>query len=221
MEKRVLYTGIDPAGYAGGKNFFHLPYVSLHYRSLSEMDGKEIFEKIYGYTHLLFSTKFSVKSFFYFMRKWGVPKQYLEPVFVLALGNSTKVALEEEGIAINYIGSDETEEGMVRMLESIDLEGAKLLIPQSGMHRPKLVHFLVEKEISYQEVVLYDLQKERPETKVKLESFDEIVFSTPVAVDAFFEVHDDIPPSVHVHCMGLSTRKKLRERLEIDKKLTV
>ncbi|MCH9811482.1 uroporphyrinogen-III synthase [bacterium] len=221
MDKRVLYTGIDLSAYGGGKNCFHLPYVSLHYRTLSAGDGKEIFEKIYRYTHLLFPTKFAVKSFFYFMRKWNVPKEYLDPVFILALGNSTKKALEEEGITINYIGSDETEEGMVRMLESIDLEGAELLIPQSGMHRPKLIHFLVEKEVSYKEIVLYDLQEERPETEIKLENFDEIVFSTPVAVRAFFDVHKDIPPSIDVHCMGLSTRKKLRDCLEIEKKLSV
>lgn len=223
MDKRILYTGVDPTGFMEGKNFFHLPYVSLHMRSLSTKEIREVFEKIYGYTHLLFTTKFSVKSFFYFMKKWDIPKDYLNPVFILAVGNPTKAALEEEGITINYIGSDETEEGVIRMFESIDLEAANLLIPQSGSAKPKLTHYLVEKGVSYEVIVLYDLLKEHPKTKVRLENFDEVVFTTPVAVDAFFEVHADIPPSIDVHCMGLSTRKRLKEYLdrgtkEIDQK---
>lgn len=226
MEKRVLYTGVDATGYSKEDNFFHLPLVSLHMRSLSIREITEVFEKIYSYSHILFTTKYGVKSFFHFMRELNIPKEHLDPVFILAVGASTKSALEEEGVYITYVGSDETEEGAIRMLEALDLEGANILIPQAGITRPKLIHYLVEKSISYEVVILYDLIKERPYTEINLSKFDEVIFTTPIAVDAFFDIYDDIPAAMEVHSMGLATRCRVKHYLDIrskaiDKKVSI
>ena len=56
--------------------------------------------------------------------------------------------------------------------------------------------------------------------------FDELIFTSPVAVEAFFEIYDDIVPSIEVHAMGMMTRCKLKGYLDasakkIDKKQLV
>lgn len=213
MSKRVLYTGVDPSGYSKEDNFFHFPLVSLHMRNLSIREIKDVFGKIYSYSHILFTSKYGVQSFFRCMKELSIPKEHLDPVFLLAVGEGTKLALEQEGVYIAYVGTDETEQGVIAMLEAIDLEDANILLPQAGMTRPKLIHYLVEKGISYEVIILYDLIKEKPYMKVDLADFDQIIFTTPVGVEAFFDIYDDIPPALEVLPMGLATRCKLKDYL--------
>ncbi|MCH9618750.1 MAG: hypothetical protein SP4CHLAM5_08870 [Chlamydiia bacterium] len=218
MAKRVLYTGVDPSGYSKEDNFFHFPLVSLHMRSLSVREIKDVFEKIYSYSHILFTTKYGVQSFFRCMSALKIPKEHLEPVFLLAVGEGTKRALEQEGVYITYVGSDETEQGAIRMLEALDLEDANILLPQAGITRAKLIHYLVEKSISYEVIILYDLIKQRPYTEVDLADFDKVIFTTPVAVEAFFDIYDDIPVTLDVLSMGLATRCRIKHYLDLKSK---
>lgn len=226
MKKRILYTGVDPSGYLNEADIFHLPLISMKMRSLSIKEIKDVFDKIYGYSHILFTTKYAVQSFFHCMRELNIPKEHLDPVFLLAIGTSTLQALEEEGVYVTYVGSDETEDGVIRLLETLDLEDTKLLLPQAAITRPKLIHYLVEKEISYEVIILYDLLKEKPYVEVDLCDFNEVIFTSPIAVDAFFDIYEDIPPSIQVHSMGLMTRCRLKYYLDksvkkIDKKVSV
>ncbi|MCH9622129.1 MAG: hypothetical protein S4CHLAM20_15640 [Chlamydiia bacterium] len=225
MEKKIIYTGIDPTGYVQDSNVLHFPLISLEMRCLQTSEIKEIFSKIFSYTHILFTSKYAVQAFFFFMKELNIPKEHLDPVFLLAIGRTTLKALENEGVYVGYVGSDETEEGVIRLLETFDLEDSKILLPQAAMAKPKLIHYLVEKGIGYEVVILYDLLKEAPYSKINLKDFDEIIFTSPVAVDAFFEVYEDLPTTMEVHCLGLMTRCRLKsyldETLKIDKKISV
>jgi uroporphyrinogen-III synthase len=225
MEKRIIYTGIDPSGYVQETNVLHFPLISLEMRSLVATEITEIFSKIYSYTHILFTSKYAVQAFFFCMKELNIPKEHLDPVFLLAIGRSTVKALEDEGVYVGYVGSDETEEGVIRLLETFDLEDARLLLPQAAIAKPKLVHYLVEKGIGYEVIILYDLIKEDPYTKINLNDFDEIIFTSPVGVEAFFEIYDDLPPALEVHCLGLLTRCRLKSYLDgvvvVDKKISV
>ncbi len=213
MKKKVLYTGVDPKGYLGEGDVFHYPLVSMKIRSISVKEIIDVFKCIYAYSHILFTSKYAVQAFFHCMREMKVPKEYLESVYILAIGSRTAQEVEKEGVYVTYVGSDETEVGIIRLLETLDLEESKILLPQSPMTRPKLIHYLVEKGIAYEIIILYDLLKEKPYTKVNLEDFDELIFTSPVAVESFFDFHNDIAPSIVVHTMGLMTRCKLKECL--------
>jgi uroporphyrinogen-III synthase len=148
------------------------------------------------------------------MKEMKIPKEYLEAVFILAIGAMTLKEIEKEGVYVTYVGSNETEAGVISLLETLDLEGSTLLLPQSSMTRPKLIHYLVEKGIAYEVIILYDLLKEKPYTKLNLEEFDALIFTSPVGVEAFFEVYEDIIPSMEIHTMGLMTRCTLKKCLD-------
>lgn|GEM_PF-1796557 len=223
MEKKIIYTGIDPEGYLEGESIFHYPLISMKIRNVHSKEIEEAFSKIYAYTHILFTSKYAVRSFFHAMKQLAVPKEHLEPVFLLAIGRSTLKALESEGVYVAYVGSDETEEGVIRLLETLDLDDANILLPQTAMTKPKLIHYLVEKAVSYEVIILYDLIKERPYYQINLADFHKIVFTAPVSVDVFFEIFDDLPPSLEVHALGLMTRCRVKRYLDdkmkkIDKK---
>jgi uroporphyrinogen-III synthase len=213
MRKKILYTGIEHKQMEKNADIFHFPLISMRRRNLSIKEIKEIFERLYYYSHILFTSKYAVQSFFLSMKELNIPKEHLESVFLLAIGPSTMEALAKEGVYITYAGSDETEEGAIRLLESLDLKDSKILLPQSGMTRAKLIHYLVEKEIFYDLIVLYDLYKQHPQIKVDLKDFNEIIFTSPVAVEAFFDIYEDLPPTLQVHCMGMMTRCKLKNFL--------
>ena len=225
MEKKSIYTGIDPSGYLQETSILHFPLISLQMRDLRINEIKEVFSKIYGYSHILFTSKYAVRAFFYCMSQLNIPKEHLEPIFLLAIGSATAKELEKEGVYVGYVGTDETEEGAKRLLETLDLEDAKVLLPQSAVIRPKLIHYLVENAINYEVIILYDLKKEKPYSKINLHDFDDIIFTSPVAVEAFFDIYDDIPPTLEVHCLGMMTRCRLKSYLDdavkIDKKISV
>ena len=220
MKKKILYTGIEPCETLNNAEVFHLPLISMKRRSLSIKETKDVFDHIYSYSHILFTSKYAVQSFFLCMKELNIPKEYLDPVFLLAIGSSTLKALEKEGVYINYVGSDETEEGAIRLLESLDLKDAKLLLPQAGMTRAKLIHYLVEKGVFYDVIILYDLFKQKPYEAIDLKNFDEIIFTSPVAVDAFFDIYEDLPHTLQVHSMGMMTRCKLKSYLNDKNKKT-
>jgi len=226
VEKKIIYTGIDPKGYLEGESIFHYPLISMKMRSVHTKEIEEVFAKIYAYSHILFTSGYAVRSFFHAMKELGIPKEHLEPVFLLAIGRSTLKALELEGVYVAYVGSDETEEGVIRLLETLDLEEANILLPQTAVTKPKLIHYLVAKLVSYEVIILYDLIKERPYFEVNLSDFHKIVFTAPVSVDAFFEIFDDLPPYLEVHALGLMTRCRVKTYLDdkmkkIDKKSSV
>lgn len=221
----MIYTGIDPSAYLAEANILHYPLITFQMRNMNTLEVKEIFSQIYSYTHILFTSKYAVEAFFTCMKELNIPKEHLEPVFLLAIGSSTVRAIEAEGVYVGYVGTDETEEGTIRLLETLDLEDAKVLLPQAAVTRPKLIHYLIEKGVTYEVAILYDLLKNRPYSHIDLANFDEIVFTSPVSVSAFFDIYDDLPPSLKVHCLGLMTRCKLKSfmdnRLKIDKKVSV
>lgn len=219
MRKKILYTGVDPKGVEIDADVTHHPLISMRMRSTTVKEINDVFGSIYKYSHILFTSKYAVQTFFHCMKEMNVPREYLESVYLLAIGPMTAEEIEKEGVYVHYVGSDETEVGIIRLLETLDLEDSKVLLPQSAMTRPKLIHYLVEKSIAYEIIILYDLLKEKPDAKLQLEDFDELIFTSPVAVEAFFDLYGDIIPSLIVHTKGLMTRCKLKACL--DKKQLV
>ena len=224
MSRRILYTGIEPDRAYEGEEIFHMPLLEMEMRSCSNKETQNVFTHLADYSHLLFTSKYSVQAFFSHLKELGISKDYLKNHFILAIGTSTYKALESEGIYINYMGNDETEIGMVRLLENIDLSDSSILIPQSCVTSPKLVHYLIEKSISYEVVILYDILKKKPYFHMDLSNFDLLVFTSPVAVDRFFELYKDIPVNIDIECLGVMTRCHLKHHLDtigkqIDKKI--
>lgn len=219
--KAVLYLGIDPKYFKTKKPVIHCPLVEIVARPMESMEIKRVFANILDYSHVIFTSKSAVNIFFKYFRAFGYKMNQLKGKYLIAVGQLTAHYLKAEGITPTYIAADETGDGVIRVLSSLDLEKANVLLPKSSSARPLLAHFLVEREIRHQICVLYDSYFRKPTVLPSLGDIEEIVFPSPAAVDGFFSLYSDIPSNVELHPIGSAAREALRQKLSEQKKLVM
>lgn len=212
-EKAVLYLGVDPKHFKTEKPLIHCPLVEIVARPIDSMEIKQIFGSLFNYTHIIFTTKSAVRIFFEYFQLFGYSKDQLRDRYIIAVGAMVASFIKEEGVNPTYIASDESMEGIVRLLSSLDLNHAKVLFPKSCMAKPMLAHFLVEQEIHHQICTLYDIYHRKPFQLPDLTEVDEVIFPDPNTVDVFFSLFEEVPADVKLHPIGGATREALRIKL--------
>lgn len=218
-KKAVLYTGIDPKHFKTTKPLIHLPLMEIVARPFDSMEITAVLDEVLEYTHFIFTSKSSVKIFFDYYRKANYEVNLLQDKYIIAIGQVTAYYLKEEGIIPTYIAADETEASLIRVLSSIDLKDAKILLPRSSDAKPILSHFLVEHDVHHRVCTLYDTYGYRPFEVPPVEDFDEVIFTEPCTVESFFKLYEEIPLNVKLHPIGDATREALREQLH-QRKMT-
>jgi uroporphyrinogen-III synthase len=212
-EKAVLYLGVDPKYFQTEKPLIHLPLIEVVARTKDSIEIKEVFSEIDLYTHIIFSSRNAVKVFFDYLRQARHHVSELKHKYIIAIGQMSAHALKEEGATPTYIAADETQSGVIRVLSSLDLSDAYVLLPKSSSARPILSHFLVEHEIKHRACIFYDVYAVKPFITPDLDEIDEIVFTDPSAVEAFFNLYPEISPEIRLHPLGESSRIALRKAL--------
>lgn len=210
---KVLYLGSDASHYKTAKEVLTLPLVKVIARPFESLEVRQVFESLEDFTHIIFGSKSSVTIFFNYLYRSGHDLEDLEKVYLIAVGAVPAHYLKKEGVNPTYISADETGEGVIRVLSSIDLSKANVLLPKSSSVRPALHHFLVEHEVKHQLFVLYDLYEDHPKKLPSLDEIDEIVFTSPKTVDSFFHLYSDLPDRIDLHPLGYMTREHLRKKL--------
>lgn len=211
--KKVLYVGLDPTHYHTHKPVIHLPLIEIDARPYDSLEVQEILSQIFTFSHIIFTSKSSVKIFIKYFKRACYEIDELQKLHLIAIGPVTAHFLKASGLNPAYIAADETQEGVMRVLSSLDLTDANILLPKSSSARPVLAHYLVEHNIRHRICILYDMYKKRPDYVPNLEEFDEVIFTTPKCVECFFEIFPDIPSSISFHPMGTVTRDVLRNKL--------
>ncbi len=214
VRKHALYLGVDPSHFKSDKIVVHMPLIKIIKRPINSKDLLRIFEHLPEYTHIVFTSKSSVRIFLAYLKIHGHLIEELLLKYIIAIGHVTAYYLKSEGIEPSYISADESEEGLVRVLASLDLKDAYLLLPKSSVSRPHLIHFLVEHEVRHQICILYDTMEDIPKEPIDLDSIDEVIFTNPHTVDAFFSIYSEIPLSIKLHPLGNVTREALRAKLK-------
>ncbi len=212
--KHALYLGVDPTHFKSDKEIVHMPLIKIVRRQVDSKELMKIFEHIPDYTHIVFTSKSSVRIFLAYFKRHGHLVKELLGKHIIAIGHMTAYYLKEEGLLPSYIAADETEEGVVKVLASLDLKDAYVLLPKSSVPRTLLTHFLVEHEVRHQVCVLYDALEEIPEEPIDLELIDEVVFTNPLTVEVFFSLYAEIPSFIKLHPLGNVTREALRAKIK-------
>ena len=214
--KKVFYSGLDPSHYHTHKEVVHVPLVEIDARPFDSLEIQEVFSDIYSFSHIIFTSKSSAQIFLRYFRRASYEMKDLDRLHIIAIGPVTAHYLQLAGLEPSYIAADETQEGVIRVLSSLDMTEANVLIPKSSSARPVLAHYLVEHNIHYRICILYDMYKKRPDILPDLNDFDEVVFTTPRCVESFFDIYHDFPSGIDFHAMGSYTRETLREKLAKD-----
>jgi uroporphyrinogen-III synthase len=126
----------------------------------------------------------------------------------IAVGAATAAALEKFGVRA-MIAPFATQEGVIALLDTLDLGSARIGWPRSSRARPVLANYLTKRGLSFVGIDLYETVAQRVEPVPDLRLFDEIVFTSPSTVDAFFEIFGHIPSGKKIVAIGPVTADRL------------
>lgn len=180
MAKKILVTGLNPELYHDRGDVIHQPLIRLEPIPFKLPD-------LSSYDWLIFTSRFAVEAFLK-RASWEVPK-------VVAIGELTAAALEDRGIKVDLIPSDESSKGIVAVLQKLDIKGGKILIPCSNLARNYLAEGLKGLGASVDKLIVYNNVKTEVEP-IDLRGIDEIIFSSPSTVNNFFTVYGRLPEGI-------------------------
>ncbi|MEM8727150.1 MAG: hydroxymethylbilane synthase [Chlamydiota bacterium] len=208
QKTKALYLGLNPKHY--GKEVIHLPIIEVIPRSFDDPAIVSALADIPNYTHLIFTSKTAVAIFDRYLEKKGFSPEDLKGKTVIAIGAITAKSLREKGIGVDRVAASETQEGIVHLLALDDMDRSYVFLPQSSKARPALAQTLMLRGIRHQRCILYDTKPKIPPFKHDLESFDEIIFTSPSTIDAFRKIFGEIPGHKKITAIGPVTRSRLK-----------
>lgn len=197
--KKVLYLGTDPHHFECDRKIVHLPLIQI----IPCEEAKEAFQEMEKYTHLIFTSKNAVEIFFSFYKE-----KLINKIFV-SVGKVTAKHLEAHGYTPQLVAREETQEGIIQLLKNENLSDAYLFLPRSSLSRPILVDFLRAAGVAFCAVTLYKTELLKPKVVPDLNEFEEIIFTSPSTVEAFFQLFQNIPMNVKLTPIGPITSKAL------------
>jgi uroporphyrinogen-III synthase len=199
--KNILYLGTDPTNFHHNGNLIHYPVIRIVPRALNA-EIMAAFADLPQYTHVIFTSKHAVDIFFSYRRE-------IDGKQIVAVGKITAEKLEKYGCSANLIAKDETQEGIITELNKQNLKNAYIFLPRSSLSRPALTNYLTSRNIRYCACDFYDTLPARPATPFDLSLIDEIVFTSPSTVEAFFKIHPVLPKKIKLTPIGPVTKDAL------------
>ncbi len=213
--KWVLFTGLSQERFFNKGVYFHLPLIKIeplyNYR---EFDN--YVENIRNFDWIVFASRYGVEYFFKRLKAIGYDSRLLSNIKIGAIGNSTKNRLLDFGIIADLVPKKESAEGLVAEFKNLDIEGKRIFLPRSdisdkGLEKAfKKLGARVTTSFAYKNVMPEDLPD------LELNTFNEIMFTSPSAVRNFKRRYKKIPQSVKVRCIGDVTLKEAKKWHLID-----
>lgn len=205
----LLYLGTDPTKYVSDAIVTHCKMIEIVPRKFDSFDIKYQMEDLADYTHIIFTSKHAVNIFMEALHFYGYSKECLKKKEYLVIGSSTAKALQDAGINHMHVAAKETQEGVIDLLDILNLEQSYIFYPRSSRARPTLSYYLRIRQLRHQICDLYDTKAASLIDLPILSEFDEVVFTSPSIVEAFFEHFSVIPSSLKLTAIGPITKESL------------
>lgn len=209
-EKKILYLGTDPSHYSTSKNVQHYPLIEMMPRNFQDFGIKCQFQDMPHYTHIILTSKNAIRIFLDALAFYHIPLTAMQGKQWICIGSSTTKTLQQYGAFQIATAQEETQEGVIKLLDLVDLENGYLFYPRSSRARPTLSCYLKVRQLRHQICDLYDTHAKAPAFMPHLSSFDEIIFTSPSTVEAFFEIFSTIPSQVKLTPVGPITKASLQ-----------
>jgi len=186
---KILYLGLDPERYPA--KVIHYPVIRTEKLPLK----KEALSFWPQCTHVIFTSRTAVLY-------W---KENLSGKTLIAIGPATGLLLGCESL----MPLTPTQEGIIELLQKIDLRNAFVFLPHSRRSRPHLREFLERQNVRHVALELYDTVLVQPDFPISLDEVDEIVFTSPSTVEGFLKIFGKIPDDKKLTCIGGVTEEAL------------
>ena len=211
MTKNILYLGLTPPKEIEN-NLIHFPVIKIHPRPLTDKALMRAFEIIPDLTHLVFTSKTTVKIFFDSIQKLSISLSAINPIKIAVVGKSTAGEVEKQGCSVWKTALEETSEGLVKVLKNEIVPQDYILWPHSVLSRDILSTFLASTGCSFYECIFYDTEIILPGPPPTLDTIDEIIFTSPSTVDGFLQAYGELPLNKKLTCQGPVTESYLNLR---------
>jgi uroporphyrinogen-III synthase len=208
--KHILYLGSDPTHFrcaSAQSVIIHYPVIEIVPRELSLLRA---YEQWSSYTHILVTSKNTVWVLFAHLRALGINPLCPTKTWI-AVGSVTAEHLKRRGATQIEVASLETQEGLVDLLKTLDLDGALLFIPHSSLSRSVLEDSVRSAGTPYVACAIYDTCFVAKEPKPHWTDFDEVVFTSPSTVQGFVAAFGCLPQENICSAIGPITANALRE----------
>lgn len=197
--KKILYLGLTPTHWPLSSYLVHYPVIRtemLHTREL-----KRALLLWPQFTHVLFTSQSAVR---YWWEVSCIPfdKQ------AIAIGRTTAEQLLSRDVRF-LLAPEATQEGVIALLETLDLKNAFLFLPRSRKSRPLLSDYLKRKKIPFFSLDLYDTVSQKSEPIPSLESIGEIIFTSPSTAQGFLDIFGHFPKDKRLTPIGPITEQFL------------
>jgi len=181
-------------------NAIPIPLPTIELVSKGEKIVDEFLESISKYSpdYSVFMSSKAVKLLFDTAKQVGKLEQLQLAVantMVMSVGPKTTIALENEGIQVNYQPTTYSSVGVGEEFTKIHAVGKKVIVPRSGASTPFLKELLGKIGIDVLEIHLYDVCAFRDTTQwnefrqlFSQNKIDGIVFTSASSVRGFFEI---------------------------------
>lgn len=200
--KKILYTGIDVPP---GTNYIHYPLIQT---AKLPIQRKE-FLQFDSCTYIIITSKASAKYFHELSSFFQINAKKKQFVVV---GKKTAQTLLKLGYTHLIVSENESSEGVIATIQKHIQKPSSFFWPHSKKSREVIASFFKDSNHTLIEYVLYDTLFQKPEKNLHEIAFDEIFFSSPSTVDAYFTFFGT--PSKPTSCQGEVTERYLRARIE-------
>lgn len=197
--RRALYVGLDPSRWPHRENLIHYPVIRTE-----KIDSTELQEALRlwpQFTHVIFTSRSAVNH--WFEKRAGS----FDKIFI-AIGEGTAEELRKQNLK-PLLSPEPTQEGIMALLNSMDLHNAYLFLPHSKRARADLTLYLQERQHRYFVLDLYETIFQRIDPLVPLDIVDEIVFTSPSTIEGFLKIYGDLPKNKQLTTLGPITQKAL------------
>jgi hydroxymethylbilane synthase len=160
------------------------------------------------FTHVILTSKTAVRALVSLLRRAKISPHTLAGKQVIVVGKATAELANAFG-ANPLVAEEETAEGVATLIKALPLDKAHFFWPHSSLSRPLIENVLKEKNACLTSCILYDTSPIKDAELPPLSDFQEVLFSSPSTVAAFFACQPSPPAHLQFTPIGRITLEEL------------
>lgn len=208
--KRILFTGLSKERFFLKGTYFHLPLIEI--KPLDDYAEFDDYLKNIGNFHwLVFSSRYGVEYFFQRLKNMGLDVRELRETKIAAVGNSTKMRLEDFGILADVVAKHESAQGLLEEFKRLDIKGKRIFLPRSDLSDKGLTNGLNKLGAKALNCIAYKNAFPVDLPDLDLTVFDEIKFTSPSVVRNFLKKYKGLPGLPKISCIGDATLREAKK----------
>lgn len=211
---KILYLGLDPSTSYPDESITHCPIIQTIPYVPENRDIQESMRCFNEYTHLIFTSKSAVHFFMDLAKHYGYKAAELQSKTYISVGPVTAAALQGYGMNSILTAKQETAEGVVELLDTLDLSNSYLFWPHSALSRPIITDYMKSRKVMWRDCEIYTTETRYPNPIPSLDEFEEIVFTSPSTVEAFIKIFGSLPSDKTLTAIGPVTHERLMKAVK-------